>query len=299
LPKKLRKPQRRLIVVNCRLCAAPAMLLFTAVDPRESNDKPYPLYRCPACGVAFTPATDVRYDPSFFEIDRFKRATPFMALRRRRIASFVSKGRILDYGCGAGAFVRSMHSLHDVDAYGFDPHGTSADNRLFSRWEDVIVHAPFDLVTFWHSFEHLENPELVLESLKKIVTPKAKIYFCLPDFGSDQARFNDKWFHLDLPRHQWHHDRSSFEYLLKRCGYRPIHWYSRTWEYDLAGWLGTWWNALLPRRNAWYNFWKGRRRQDASFILSFLSMPFLGPAAAVRTLLPGGGATLAVTAEIV
>lgn len=41
---------------------------------------------------------------------------------RKLFTEGLIKGRVLDYGCGRGYDVDKLHSVHGMDAYGYDPH---------------------------------------------------------------------------------------------------------------------------------------------------------------------------------
>lgn len=282
---------------TCALCGAAANPLFEAADPGRPRGDRYPLYRCAGCGVAFTPPVPAAYPAVFFGVDRLKRRTPFLSWRAARIASIVPRGRVLDYGCGAGTFVRALAARGRHEVFGFDPNLAADGERLFRSWTEAAAAGPYDLITFWHSLEHLENPRAVIETCGRSLSPGGRLFVCVPDFGSRQARQGSAWFHLDLPRHLWHFDRSSLDRLLRESGFTPERWFARAWEYDPAGWLGTWWNRLFSRPNAFYFYWKGEKTRDASFWGSLSTLPLLGPAALLRALLPGGGATLTVVAR--
>ncbi|MEK8023934.1 MAG: class I SAM-dependent methyltransferase [Candidatus Hydrogenedentota bacterium] len=237
------------------------------------------------------------YQPEYFGVDRLKRFAPFLALRLGKMRRALRQGKILDYGCGSGECALYLKEQGGYDAWGFDPNLVRESENLTREWNRVVAEQPFDLIMFWHSLEHLDDPCAVLKDAVSALKPGGKIFVSVPHFGSAQSKAGAMWFHLDLPRHRWQFDRISLSELLRRVGLKPVFWFERSWEYDPAGWLGTWWNRLLPRRNAFYMAWKGNGARDFSFLASLLSLPILAPLALLRTLLPDGGATLEVVAE--
>ncbi|MBV9744051.1 MAG: class I SAM-dependent methyltransferase [Acidobacteriia bacterium] len=73
-------------------------------------------------------------------------------------------GRILDYGCGGGGFVRFLREKGYSNAFGYDPYVPEyADASLLEE--------RYDAVTTWDVIEHVEDPRGFLESMTKLLRP--------------------------------------------------------------------------------------------------------------------------------
>jgi SAM-dependent methyltransferase len=98
----------------------------------------------------------------------------------------------LEIGCGSGETMGEMRSRGLVEsAVGIEGFPDAA--QLSSRYFDKVICADlnvysgyeelgkFDLVLCLDVLEHLMHPELVLERLKEVMGPSAKIYVSLPN----------------------------------------------------------------------------------------------------------------------
>jgi SAM-dependent methyltransferase len=115
--------------------------------------------------------------------------------------------RVLDFGCGAGDFHRSL------------TNGTGFDINPFSECNDIgILFRKYDIVTFWDSLEHLINPVEVASGFN------AKyIFFCSPcydDFinGGDKKNIVN-WHHYYPGEHIHYFNEKAAEGLINACGY--------------------------------------------------------------------------------
>ena len=93
--------------------------------------------------------------------------------------------RILDIGCGNGFFLQ--HCLDKGhDAYGVEINTelkpllpASAAARVVWGSAESLADLPldeFDVITFWDSFEHMENGFAVLETLRRRLAPGGVVY---------------------------------------------------------------------------------------------------------------------------
>lgn len=86
----------------------------------------------------------------------------------------------------------------------------------------------YDLITMWHSLEHMPEPRDSLEKVRSYLLPKGKLLIALPNVASYDARFYERhWVALDAPRHLWHFtpktlDRSAASVGLKLVDKRAL-----------------------------------------------------------------------------
>jgi SAM-dependent methyltransferase len=176
-----------------------------------------------------------------------------------------NRPRILDVGCGSGAFARLM-STRGFDAVGVEPFslGQPTDEPHLR-----LVRAPlervredlgqFDVITMWHVLEHISSPRPTLESLRRHLRPGGVVVISVPNFQSWQSRFfKGGWFHLDPPRHINHFDRRTLEALFQEMRFDLIGERTFHLEYGPVGWLQSALNQILPRKNFLYEFVKDR-----------------------------------------
>lgn len=140
------------------------------------------------------------------------------------------RGRLLDFGCGDGAFLDHMRSL------GWTVAGVEADARAAevagNRLEADLIHADldaaldanpggFDAVTMSHVIEHLLDPLATLCACADVLRPGGTLVVATPNTASRGHRqFGRNWLHLDPPRHIHLFDTNTLTNLVRRAGYR-------------------------------------------------------------------------------
>src|SRR5205085_9492401 len=64
----------------------------------------------------------------------------------------------------------------------------------------------FQLVTFQHALEHIVDPLDALRRARALLAPGGLLVVAVPNWSCWQRRFLfvNRWFALDLPRHQQH-----------------------------------------------------------------------------------------------
>jgi SAM-dependent methyltransferase len=235
----------------------------------------YPIVRCERCGLAFTDDREApppsqlypAFDQSDTAVVRGVRSALSVFLRQRAaiVHGVKRSGRLLDFGCGAGAFARWM-SQHGFDVVGLEPFSlgeeTRADSLRLVR-QPLAEAAPtlgeFDVITLWQVLEHLKEPVETLTKLSTLLAPGGTFVISVPNFGSLQSKvFKGSWFHLDPPRHLIHFEPSTLADCLARAGLRI----ERDWrfvpEYGSSGWIQSALNRVLPHKNYLYELAKDR-----------------------------------------
>jgi 2-polyprenyl-3-methyl-5-hydroxy-6-metoxy-1,4-benzoquinol methylase len=92
--------------------------------------------------------------------------------------------RVLDFGCGYGAFV-AMCNLFGFQACGVDRSAAKRDNNhssaIFARIEDITHLAPFHVLTLFQVLEHLDQPRELLQLLSGLLAPGGILVLETPD----------------------------------------------------------------------------------------------------------------------
>ena len=130
------------------------------------------------------------------------------------ISKYKSSGKLLDYGCGDGAFLKFMKK-HHFDVSGYEPNQKAreiaaskiSEEKMFSSLDEIKDHS-FDVVTLWHVLEHIPNPEEILSKIKQKLRDDGVLIIAVPNYQSYDAQFYKKhWAAWDVPRHIFHYSK--------------------------------------------------------------------------------------------
>jgi len=140
-------------------------------------------------------------------------AVPPIRLKRDRAARHLPLARrgarLLDIGCGNGAFVKSALAW-GWDAEGLDPDpNAAAAGRAIGLPITVgslprtnYPEASFAAVTMSHSIEHLHDPVACLREVLRILQPGGTLWIATPNLSSSGHKvFGADWRGLEPPRH--------------------------------------------------------------------------------------------------
>ena len=260
-------------VLVCPSCEAEEhQLVFTSWNG-------YPIRRCSACLLVFTddrraPPPHTLYPP-FDQSPSSSRKrlsgmfSPFLRQRgsfvKRVTPPTAGRPRLLDYGCGAGAFARLM-ATEGYDVVGLEPYslGAPAQGPSLTLLRKPLVDAReelgvFDVITLWHVLEHVHKPIDLLRSLASHLAEGGVLVISVPNFKSVQsALFKGHWFHLDPPRHVIHFEPETLASTLERAGLREADGEPFLPEYGTSGWVQSCLNGVLPHKNFLFELVKDR-----------------------------------------
>jgi SAM-dependent methyltransferase len=271
---------------DCPLCGGDRREpLLEAPDPaRDGPGLWFAVVRCAECGLCFTSprpdrATIAQFYPASYRPHRLARRPPrprgslLTALWsrpcvERRELPWHGQGRLLDFGCGGGAFLERMHH-QGWEVTGLDVSAAAVacvrselgvPALAGSLPHPELGPASFDVVTMWHSLEHVHDPLGVLRAAHRVLAPDGRLVLAVPNIDSAPFRwFGPAWFGLDLPRHLTHFSPPTLQRMLEKAGFRVAalrlvrHSYWLRSSALLAGRLGrgsAWQRALTNKRLA-------------------------------------------------
>lgn len=286
----------------CAVCGETSdRTLFSAPDPDGRDAEPFRIARCEGCALAFVsprpPESDLGryyaagyYDKPGEDSGRVGRllAGMFMAERVGRVDGLRSRGRLLDVGCGEGTFLAAM-SRRGWEAWGVEISSEGAA-RAAARPGLVIHQKPlaecalpsghFDVITLWHSIEHVSDPGAVLREARRLLKDDGRLFLAFPNPESwDFKLFGARWFHLDPPRHLNYFSPETMTRLLDAAGFATVRVGGFSLEYNPFGFVQSVLNFLTGRMNYFYRGMKGglppAERSRGDLLLTVLLLPAL------------------------
>lgn len=133
------------------------------------------------------------------------------------------KGRILDYGCGVGLLAKAFND-DGWEACGIEPSKKAAtiakiDNgvRIIPDIKDLNKEKKFDAITLFHVLEHIHKLNKTFDILLSRLKKRGLLFIAVPNRESqDAVTFKENWAAYDVPRHLYHFNKSSMQYLTQK-----------------------------------------------------------------------------------
>jgi 2-polyprenyl-3-methyl-5-hydroxy-6-metoxy-1,4-benzoquinol methylase len=161
-------------------------------------------------------ARTARFKNKLKEVERFCRA----------------RGKILDYGCAIGIFVKAANdagwtakgverspwaAAYGRQAWGLDILNSDGD-------DDPFAGESFDVVTLWDTIEHVQHPATLMKQVKRWLRPNGLLFLNTLNSSSLGAKLaGQRWRHMYPPGHLQYFNRRSLTYLLQDQGFRIVH----------------------------------------------------------------------------
>lgn len=160
-------------------------------------------------------------------------------LRKESILSFIDeKQEVLDVGCGEGVLsvylAQAGHKVTGIDereaslksAFALmRKYRASVNFQLADAQRLIFSNDAFDLIIYEEVLEHLKEPLMALKEARRVLRPKGKIIFSVPNFMSLRARmFKLLGFErlLLCPDHKQNFNLRSISKLIESAGFRII-----------------------------------------------------------------------------
>jgi len=137
------------------------------------------------------------------------------------------RGRLLDVGCGNGAFLGNMKGLGwECVGVETDPEAARFARARFDLlvYEGSLAEGPFadnsfDVITLSHVIEHVHSPLDLLTHCRRLLKPEGQLIVLTPNInGMGHRIFGRAWRGLEPPRHLHCFDRRTLQACVERTG---------------------------------------------------------------------------------
>jgi 2-polyprenyl-3-methyl-5-hydroxy-6-metoxy-1,4-benzoquinol methylase len=215
--------------VECPICKGQKSKTFITCKDHTVSQEEFAIVECEECSFRYTnPRPSQAEIGSYYKSEEYISHTNtskglvntiYKQVRKhtlnqklRLIKRFSSGRKLLDYGSGAGFFLK--HCLNN----GWTGLGIEADKdtRQKSRNElGIDVLSPdqlvtlermdFDVISLWHVLEHVHELDSTLSALIGLLKDDGILIVAVPNCSSYDARVYGKyWAAYDVPRHLYH-----------------------------------------------------------------------------------------------
>lgn len=227
----------------CPVCHSPQTSPVLMAKDYTVSGEAFTIHQCAQCSLRFTfPVPDQQHIGRYYKsedyishtdtakgiINKLYHAVRKYALQQKKNdvvkATGLSRGNILDVGCGTGAF------LHTMKQAGWSVTGLEPDEqaRTIAQQKYKIETLPaenlfelpeqsFDVITLWHVLEHIHQLDAYMEKMHKLLKPGGKLFIAVPNYTSlDAGYYQAYWAAYDVPRHLYHFSPSAISRLAER-----------------------------------------------------------------------------------
>ena len=224
---------------HCPLCKSELKKVYATKDYLVSGEI-FDIVECSSCRLRLTsPFPDKDKIGSYYESDEYishaeetkglldsiyNMVRSYMLGRKSNLvekSAGKKQGSILDIGCGAGHFLKTMKNS-DWHVKGVD--ASQKARELVKNEFGINVESPndwlnsdekYDIITCWHSLEHVHEPWVYLEKIKTQLNSDGVLIVALPNYEStDAKKYGAKWAAYDAPRHLYHFTPTSMDKIM-------------------------------------------------------------------------------------
>ena len=181
---------------TCFLCGSKK---YHTIHKGVRNSDAIDVLKCEECGLVrlsdnvagddYYIDSTMRQNETEESIDQIRIATRCDDIRRYKFTkTMIENRKVLDFGCGAGGYL--CYAKQDVKGiYGVELETAMRDKintegiKCFANIEEAVceLQGRIDIVTMFHVLEHIDNPEDILEKLKRLLCPDGRMIIEIPN----------------------------------------------------------------------------------------------------------------------
>lgn len=257
--------------ISCGVCGNDNIIFLFETQDYLTGDY-FDVYRCRKCGCGYTYPTlsseDLKkyYKQTYYGKRKSFTDNIINYLRVRKILNIKSTpGVIVDVGCGSGSFLKEMKKrnweIFGTEIVPNDHILIDIDKKICKKEFPLCNYknSSFDIVTMWHSLEHIPDAFSYLLEAKRILKNDGVIIIEVPNFLSIEEKITkNNWFHLDVPRHPIHFTPDALKNLLTRANLKIVKIEHFSMVYGFFGFFQSILNILTKRKNLLFDLLNGK-----------------------------------------
>ncbi len=173
-----------------------------------------------------------------FLVQKLSVKIPNLALEAFLKIRPLKSAKVLDVGCGEGKFLKSIFGLGFKEVIGIEPFALVTQEKPFPIYRKKLseIEGKFDVITFNHVFEHVEDPHETLQQCYIRLNNSGKIIIRVPvkDSAAYDA-YGENWVQWDAPRHFHLLTKKAFQILAKENGFEIESYYNDSNKFQFTG----------------------------------------------------------------
>jgi SAM-dependent methyltransferase len=239
-------------ILSCPLCSGNTLDPYLTSRDYFLTKEEFTITQCRNCGFRFTnPRPETEKLPVYYESGHYishsatRRgivsklyllARSFTVKKKFRFVSKlapVTKGRILDIGCGTGELLATFKK-NGWESTGIEPNEIArreaTKNYGLSVFEPsrlkILPSGHYSVISLWHVMEHIDNLADTMNEIRRLLDPEGIIIVAVPNSNALDARiYGNYWAAWDVPRHLYHFTRQSMDRLFSEYGFQLLNVY--------------------------------------------------------------------------
>lgn len=232
-------------ILECPICKSRDLQKFTQCKDYTVSHETFQISLCSDCALGITtPRPDANMLGEYYQSEEYishsgkssgglgllyKIARSFsLSWKKAQILSQKKIGSMLDFGCGTGEFLSTMHKA-GWEVTGVEPSDSARlkaeiliAQKVYPSLNEVLSQK-FDVITAWHVLEHVPDLTQTIFQLKSLLKKGGIIFIAVPNYQSPDANFyKEHWAGFDVPRHLWHFSKKTMTVLLELAKFKLI-----------------------------------------------------------------------------
>lgn len=233
---------------NCPVCNNTKFKSFISCKDHTVSKETFTIVECESCGLKFTnPIPNPDQLGNYYKsedyishsntkkgiISRLYHIVRSYTLKKKvnLIASYVSRGTILDYGCGTGMFLKVCKDS-GWKTLGMEPDQGArqlASELGLNTYENIneittaLKESKVEAITLWHVLEHVTDLSTSLAFFHECLKSDGILVIAVPNHKSyDASHYREFWAAYDVPRHLYHFEKETIKTLLSNNRFNLI-----------------------------------------------------------------------------